>query len=287
MTYLDIVRRFWKLARYLPLTPSDIALFFAIVDSLNDYWLSFGDSGEVKLAASDIANKACLTRATFYRCRNRLQQFGIINFVAGTSKKEFAVYDLGPKLKPSHYTSKNESENETESETLNETVSETVPETVGETVSETENETKDKELDRDLDKELDIYNNNCPNGQSSVRQSNPAKKVPFQQIRELFLELCPSLPRIKPVSEWSKTRKRYVSARWKDYPDLSFWEDFFRKVEDSDFLAGRKKDWIADFDWLMKQSNFLKVSEGRYANKGKRHAYAGLRAVLEEGDDDA
>jgi len=279
MTYLDIVRRFWKLARYLPLTPSDIALFFAIVDSLNDYWLSFGDSGEVKLAASDIANKACLTRATFYRCRNRLQQFGIINFIAGASKKEFAVYDLGSKLKPSH----NTSQNETKSETLNETLNETVSETVGETVPETVSETKDKELDRDLDKELDIYNNNCPNGQSSVRRLKSASKVPFQQIRELFLKLCPSLPRIKSVSEWSKTRKRYVSARWKEHPDLSFWEDFFSKVEDSDFLAGRKKDWIADFDWLMKPTNFLKVSEGRY--NSKKHAFAGLRAVLEDGDD--
>lgn len=279
MTYLDIVRRFWKLARYLPLTPSDIALFFAIVDSLNDYWLSFGDSGEVKLAASDIANKACLTRATFYRCRNRLQQFGIINFIAGASKKEFAVYDLGSKLKPSHNTSQNETKSETLNETVSETVSETVPETVGETVSET----KDKELDRDLDKELDIYNNNCPNGQSSVRRLKSASKVPFQQIRELFLKLCPSLPRIKPVSEWSKTRKRYVSVRWKEHPDLSFWEDFFSKVEDSDFLAGRKKDWIADFDWLMKPTNFLKVSEGRYDSK--KHAFAGLRAVLEDGDD--
>jgi len=124
---------------------------------------------------------------------------------------------------------------------------------------------------------------NSPYGLLSTKTAKAASKVPFQQIRELFLKECPSLPRIKPVSEWSKTRKRYVSARWKEHPDLSFWEDFFSKVEDSDFLAGRKKDWIADFDWLMKPNNFLKVSEGRY--NSKKRAFAGLRAVLEDGDD--
>jgi len=96
--------------------------------------------------------------------------------------------------------------------------------------------------------------------------------VPYEKIRQAFIDLCPSLPAPKESAKWSGSRKRNVRARWKEYPSIEFWEDYFNRVEESEFLSGRVTRWRADFDWLMKPSNFEKVLEGRYSNRGDRMA---------------
>jgi hypothetical protein len=92
--------------------------------------------------------------------------------------------------------------------------------------------------------------------------------VPYQKIVDLYHELT-SLPRVVKLSE---TRKKYIRARWKEYPDLEFWKQFFTRVEASNFLTGRadygnRKPFIADLEWLVRPTNFLKVLEGRYDNR--------------------
>ena len=46
------------------------------------------------------------------------------------------------------------------------------------------------------------------------------------------------------------------------------------KVEASDFLSGRVKDWKASFDWVIKPINAVKYLEGSYDNK--QHAVSGV-----------
>ena len=54
---------------------------------------------------------------------------------------------------------------------------------------------------------------------------------------------------------------------------MSFWEEFFRRIEESDFLTGRVspgKDgriFVADFEWIIRPNNFAKILEGRYDNR--------------------
>jgi hypothetical protein len=80
-------------------------------------------------------------------------------------------------------------------------------------------------------------------------------------IRDLFNEACKSLPKIRT---WRGNRIRTVKKRAEENPELD-WSDFFKKVEDSDFLTGRGENkWSATFDWLMKAANFDKVLEGNY-----------------------
>jgi hypothetical protein len=90
--------------------------------------------------------------------------------------------------------------------------------------------------------------------------------TPFENIRLVFVECCPSLPAPKEAKSWTEKRKRTVKSRWKKNPSMDFWYGFFQKVEDSDFLSGRKTDWRASFDWIMKPANFEKISEGCYDN---------------------
>ena len=90
--------------------------------------------------------------------------------------------------------------------------------------------------------------------------------TPFENIRLAFVECCPSLPAPKEAKAWTEKRKRTVKSRWKKNPSMDFWYGFFHKIEDSDFLSGRKTDWRASFDWIMKPANFEKISEGCYDN---------------------
>ena len=113
---------------------------------------------------------------------------------------------------------------------------------------------------------------------SSTSDESPPERrsadfcVPYEKIRQAFIDLCPSLPAPKESAKWSGSRKRNVRARWKEYPSIEFWEDYFNSVEESEFLSGRVTRWRADFDWLMKPSNFEKVLEGKYSNRRDRMA---------------
>ena len=45
----------------------------------------------------------------------------------------------------------------------------------------------------------------------------------------------------------------------------------FENAESSSFLKGSNdRNWMATFDWLIKDSNMAKVLEGNYADKGNR-----------------
>ena len=60
-------------------------------------------------------------------------------------------------------------------------------------------------------------------------------------------------------------RRKLVQERWNEYPSLDKFEEVFRKVEASRFLKGdNKKNWIIQFNWLMKSDHFTKTLEGNY-----------------------
>ena len=119
------------------------------------------------------------------------------------------------------------------------------------------------DTDTDTDKE-DSANAECqpPAG------DRPAP-VPHKQIANLYHELCPSLPRIAKLTP---TRQQHIRARWRnELPDLDSWADYFKAVQASDFLTGRtnpsggrSKPWVADIDFLIKQSTVVKMAEGKY-----------------------
>ena len=94
-------------------------------------------------------------------------------------------------------------------------------------------------------------------------------QVPIKKIVELYHELLPELPKVQKLTD---TRKKQISARWKsgDIGDLDEWREYFEFVRGSRFLMGRSppstghKLFVADLEWLTKESNFVKVWEGKY-----------------------
>lgn len=87
----------------------------------------------------------------------------------------------------------------------------------------------------------------------------------YHTIIDMYNEICTSLPKVTKLSE---ARKRQIKARLKSY-SLEEIKEVFLQAESSDFLKGLKGNtsFKASFDWLIKESNFIKTLEGNYKNR--------------------
>ena len=82
-----------------------------------------------------------------------------------------------------------------------------------------------------------------------------------------YSNICLSYSKIRTLTD---KRKKAILKLFKKYSE----EDIklvLEKAEDSDFLAGRTKDWRADLDWILNENNFIKILEGRYDNRRAEH----------------
>lgn len=100
--------------------------------------------------------------------------------------------------------------------------------------------------------------------ESLLQQQN---ELDFDEILNLFNAICHSY---KPVDKLTDTRKMKI-IRANDVLNGDF-ENFFKRVEKSDFLSGRNGRWNingtqANFDWIMKLDNISKIQNGIYDNK--------------------
>ena len=108
----------------------------------------------------------------------------------------------------------------------------------------------DKETGLDKDKEEDI---------------DKRERIDYQQIADMYNEICISFPRIRALSE---NRKKAIGARLKQYSVDDF-RDLFEKAEASKFLkGGNDRNWSATFDWLIADKNMAKVLDGNYDDRG-------------------
>lgn len=125
------------------------------------------------------------------------------------------------------------------------------------------------DIDLNIDVEYEEFEKEYPpettaeEANQTQEQKNETSSTPYKEIVDLYHQICVSLPRVAKLSE---KRKQLLRARWKEYPDLQFWQELFQRVETSDFLTGRKTDFRADFEWIIKPSNIIKIIEGRYDN---------------------
>ena len=116
--------------------------------------------------------------------------------------------------------------------------------------SNSESNVRCVEEDIDKDKEEDI---------------DKRERIDYQQIADMYNEICISFPRIRALSE---NRKKAIGARLKQYSVDDF-RDLFEKAEASKFLkGGNDRNWSATFDWLIADKNMAKVLDGNYDDRG-------------------
>ena len=106
---------------------------------------------------------------------------------------------------------------------------------------------EDKEKEEELDKEKE-----------------EKKGIDYSKIVNMYNDTCVSFPKITKLSD---ARKKAIKARLNTYNYDDF-QTLFNKAEASDFLKGKNnRDWQANFDWLIKDTNFAKTLDGNFDNK--------------------
>lgn len=98
---------------------------------------------------------------------------------------------------------------------------------------------------------------------SNVNKKNK-ENINYQEIVNLYNDICISFPKVTVLSE---VRKKAIKARLRIY-SLKDFKKLFEMAENSRFLKGcNDRNWSANFDWLIKDSNMVKVLEGNYEDK--------------------
>lgn len=124
---------------------------------------------------------------------------------------------------------------------------------------------KEKDLEIDKDKDIDKEKEYIPPEILQIPD-----RIPYKKIVDAFNEICTSL---LPIQKLSDNRKSVIKARYKDLDySMDKVKEYFTKVQASDFLTGKveregKRPFKANFDWVIKSANFIKVIEGNYDNK--------------------
>lgn len=86
----------------------------------------------------------------------------------------------------------------------------------------------------------------------------------YQDIINLYNSICISFSKVKTLSD---ARKKTIKARLNTY-SMEELKTVFEKAEASDFLKGKNnRNWMASFDWMLKDANFAKILDGNYDNK--------------------
>ncbi|HEA67186.1 MAG TPA: DUF1376 domain-containing protein [Desulfobacterales bacterium] len=106
-------------------------------------------------------------------------------------------------------------------------------------------------------KELDTNVSNI----DKVSKSN--SNCPHEKIIELYHKTLPMCPQVRT---WPDHLKSILRSRWKtkNQDSIEFWERFFVYVSHSKWLTGQASDWCANLEWLIRPTNFTKISNGSY-----------------------
>ena len=79
-----------------------------------------------------------------------------------------------------------------------------------------------------------------------------------------------SLPKVQRMTE---TRKRKLAQRLRDCGGLDGWNAALAKIRGSPLCRGEIGKWRADFDFVLQESSFVKLMEGKYDDRSPgRHA---------------
>ncbi|WP_186430906.1 hypothetical protein [Clostridium sp. BSD9I1] len=141
---------------------------------------------------------------------------------------------------------------------------------------------QDIDIDIDINKDIykDLYSenqsnfsdvenvDNLNNAFSSDETSDKRNLTPLTEIMDLFNSTCFTLPKVKKLSN---SRKKSIKNAYIAFgKNLERFKTLFYKTHKSDFLSGRSGAWTGcGFDWILKESNYIKILEGNYDNKGK------------------
>lgn len=91
--------------------------------------------------------------------------------------------------------------------------------------------------------------------------------IDYESVVQNYHVFCPKMNKVAVMND---TRKGFVRERISEH-GLEKLIDVFRIAGESDFLNGKNdKGWKADFEWIIRPTNFVKIMEGKYSNTTKQ-----------------
>lgn len=104
-----------------------------------------------------------------------------------------------------------------------------------------------------------------------IQSSNPLS-CPYEELATLYNQvLGQDLGECRKLSPARKTALRSLwneCIKDKDFNDkdggLAYFKRYFTFVRNTPFLVGNETAWKANFDWILKNNNYIKICEGFY-----------------------
>jgi predicted phage replisome organizer len=102
-------------------------------------------------------------------------------------------------------------------------------------------------------------------GYGGKEEQPTSNRIDYMGIKEMYNELCPSFPSCVTMSD---ARKKAIRARFTSGYTMEDFRTLFMKAEASSFLKGHNgRNWVASFDWLIKDSSIAKVLSGNFDDR--------------------
>lgn len=241
MKYISQINAFYDALEINPLPAPSIALWHALHAIAN----KTGWQQEFSVSVSSLGLRAGLNEAAVKRARNKLKEAGFIEWRSRAGNQS-ATYRL-TKLysETSEFVVQNQGQNAPQ--IVPQTVPQCVPQVVPQSVPINRHRLR-------LDKE-------------DTPQPPKGERVNYQAVVELFNETCPSLPKVRDLTD---QRRRAIKARFREGNTIEDFQEVFAKVQGSDFLTGKNGGWKCGFDWILKPANWQKIKEGNYDDEARK-----------------
>ena len=258
MNYIELINLFWQTRRRVRLSSVEADLYFFLLQECNTQnW-----ENPFECPNGLICVSIGMSEPTLIDARNRLQQKGFIEFVKGTRRAQSPVYTL---LNLNNF-SKNFSK--TFSKSFSKSFSKTHSKTADTPLIREKQKQKQPPISPPKSEDAELPLETSGNGNSG--KPNIPGKPEIEDIVKFYNDTCQSL---RPIKILTDKRRAAVSARLREHGREAVF-NVIRAAGRSSFLAGQNtRGWTADFDWIFRPENFVKVSEGKYENKEKSQQY--------------
>lgn len=295
MKYIRLLNFFWKMNRIFELNSFETQLYFKLLDIYN----SLGWKNGFFKSNRSLCGELSMDERRLIRSRQRLVEVGLIIFVSGKAKQEPSLYYIVDACDPNDaaFNSLPESIRNSMPCYFNQSsvavqiqktaryddrnLAETVPagsSTVAEPsdiirdVTETKTETKKRET---------IIKNKASNKpkRTALRVAKSEKDL-FGEVgkttsqahtdddsvlKRFFNDFNKICNRLSPVRSFSDNRKKLVAECIKEI-GVENVEKMLQKAGESDYLAGNRFGWKADFNWIFTKENCERILEGTFDN---------------------
>lgn len=255
MYYEELMSHFWQTRRYARMTSAEADLYFFLLEECR----LRGWSATFECPNGIICATIGMSEPTLIDVRNRLQTKGMIKFESGQRRARSPRYSIFYLKKLSKNPSINLSINPSKNLSKNACIP--ILEPISNDIVSYKDNDNSNELSVLSEIELiDGGDKNRSTQEEELPQAASIDKFP-DKVMAYYHEHCRNL---RPIAVMTDKRKQAINARRRQYGDAAVME-MLTKAGQSTFLAGQNaKEWCADFDWLFRPNNFVKVMEGKY-----------------------